>query len=154
MAIILIMKLCLACSAGGHLDEMLQLEPLYKNYGHFFITFSRQDSESALKNEKVYFIPRPARNPFTTIADFFRALKILLKEKPDAVIATGADVTVPICYAAKLLGKKVIFSESFCRPYSPSISGRLVYPIADLFIIQWKDLAKFYPKAVYGGSIF
>ena len=91
---------------------------------------------------------------YETIADFFRALKILMREKPDAVIATGADVTVPVCYAAKLLGKKVIFSESFCRPYSASISGRLVYPIADLFIIQWKELGKFYPKAVYGGSIF
>ncbi len=148
------MKICLACSAGGHLDEILQLRPFFSKHEYFFITFRRADTESLAKNEKIHFLERPARNPITTLLDFFSALKILKNENPDVIISTGADVAVPVCYAAKILWKKIIFIESFCRPYQPSISGRLVYPIADLFIIQWKALQKFYPRAKFGGSIF
>jgi UDP-N-acetylglucosamine:LPS N-acetylglucosamine transferase len=148
------MKICLACSAGGHLSEMLQLRDFYSKHGHFFITFKRADTESLAKNEKVFFIERPGRNPINTIKSFIQGWKIISREKPDIVISTGADVALGVCYAAKLHGKKVIFIESFCRPYTPGWTGRLVYPIADLFIVQWQDVKKYYKKAIYGGSIF
>lgn len=148
------MKICLACSAGGHLSEMLQLEQFYKKHEHFFITFKRSDTEDLSKREKVFFSGRPGRNPFATIKSILDSYKTLKKENPDLVIATGADVTVPVCWLAKLMGKKVIFIESFCRPFIPSLSGRLVQPIADLFITQWEQVTKHYRKAVYGGSIF
>ncbi len=148
------MKICLSCSAGGHLAEMLQLQPLYKKFDHFFITFEREDSKSLKEKEKVFFVERPGRNPIKTIYSAVQSLKILLKEKPGLIIATGADVTVPVCFLGKLLGKKIIFIESFCRPLRPGVSGRLVYRIADLFIYQWKGLAKYYPKGKYGGFIF
>ncbi|MBS3061346.1 MAG: polysaccharide biosynthesis protein [Candidatus Diapherotrites archaeon] len=147
-------KICLACSAGGHLQEMLQLAPFYSKFDHFFLTFSRKDSDSLAKTEKVAFATRPARNPISTLACIKESFEIFHREKPDVVIATGADVSVPMCFIAKLYGKKVVFIESFCRPLKPGISGRLVYPIADLFIYQWKALAKYYPKGKFGGSIF
>ena len=74
------MKICLACSAGGHLDEILQLRPFFSKHKYFFISFRRADTESLVKKEKIYFLERPARNPITTIIDFFRALKILQNE--------------------------------------------------------------------------
>lgn len=147
-------KISLACSAGGHLAEMRQLEPYYSNYPHFFISFKRPDTEDLAKTEHVFFVERPARNPLATMRCIGQTWKILWNEKPDLVIATGADVSVPACVIAKLLGKKVVFIESFCRPYKPGISGRMVYFFADLFIYQWKQLAKAYPRGVYGGSIF
>lgn len=150
------MKVCLACSAGGHLSEMLQLREFYgkKGRGHYFLTFKRADSESLVKKEKVYFVSRPGRNPFRTIANFFQSLKFFMREKPDLVVSTGADVAVASCYIAKIFGKKVVYIESFCRPFRPSISGRMVHAIADLFIVQWKPVKKYYKKAVYGGAIF
>lgn len=148
------MKVCLACSAGGHLAEMLQLEPFYGKREHYFVTFRRPDSESLAKREKVFFIERPARNPLAFILNKIQALQIILKEKPDLVISTGADVALTTCWWAKLLGKKVIFIESFCRPYVPGITGKLVEPVADLFIVQWKPVQKHYRNAVYGGPIF
>ena len=81
-------------------------------------------------------------------------MKILIKEKPDVVISTGADCALATCYLAKLFGKKVIYIESFCRPTRPSITGKLVYIIADLFIYQWEEVGKYYPKGKFGGSIF
>ena len=37
---------------------------------------------------------------------------------------------------------------------SGSLTGRLVYPFADLFLVQWKALQQIYPKAIYVGGIF
>jgi len=136
------------------LQEMLQLKPFYSRFDHFFVTFKRADTESLSRHEKVLFVERPARNPIATIRCTWQSLRILQKENPDVVIATGADVSVPVCVWAKLFGKKVIFIESFCRPIRPGISGRIVYPFADLFIYQWKELEKYYKRGKFGGSIF
>ena len=52
------------------------------------------------------------------------------------------------------MGKKVIYIESFARVDEPSLTGKLMYHVADLFIVQWKEMMEFYPNAVYGGGIF
>jgi UDP-N-acetylglucosamine:LPS N-acetylglucosamine transferase len=146
----------LACSAGGHLTEMRQLAPFYQDSPHAFITFRRPDTESLSQKEKVHFIERPARNPLRTLQSFLEAWKIIRKEKPKMVVSTGADVTVPVCIAAKLQGIPIVFIESFCRPYTPSWSGRIISLFADRVIYQWNNpaLKEAYPNGIYGGSIF
>ena len=79
---------------------------------------------------------------------------LYLKVKPDIVISTGALATVPICLISKMFNKKIIYIESFARIYDPSLTGKIMYRFADVFIIQWKELKKFYPKAKYFGGIF
>ncbi len=148
------MKLLLACSAGGHLAEMRQLEPFYSHYPHAFVTFERFDTKELGKKEKVYFITRPARNILSTLHACIEAWGVVAKENPSLIISTGADVTVPICIAGKLQGKKVIFIESFCRPLTPSVSGRIVSLFADRVIYQWPQLKRYYPGGILGGSIF
>lgn len=146
------MKLCLACSAGGHLTEILQILDAFEGHKTFFVTFLREDSKS-LKN--AYFIEDPKRSPTRLIKAVFQSYRILKKENPDIIISTGAGVAVPACYLAKLLGKKVVFLESFCRVKTPSLSGKIVYPIADLFLVQWKDmLPRYGKKAMYWGAVF
>ncbi len=147
-------KICLVCSSGGHLKEMLQLKTFYKKHSYYFVTFNREDGKSLAKKEKTFFVECPARNPLKFFQNFFQSLKILLKEKPEIIISTGADAALATCYLGKLLGAKIIYIESFCRPIKPSITGKIVYPIADLFVYQWKELKKSYPKGKYGGSIF
>ncbi len=148
------MKICLACSAGGHLNEMLQLKKIYSKHKHYFLTFKRTDTESLSKKEKIYFTKRPGRNIINFLINFYQSLKIFLKEKPDLIISTGADVTLNTCIIGKIFGKKIIFIESFCRTNTPSITGKICYLFSDLFIVQWKEMMKIYPKAKYGGSIF
>ncbi len=147
-------KICLACSAGGHLAEMLQLREFYGKHEHFFITFRRADTESLAEKEKVFFAELPRRNPLATAQSFFQCLDILRRENPGVIISTGADLGLIACIAGKILGKKIVFIESFCRPYKPGISGKIAYKFADLFIYQWKELEQYYPKGIFGGSIF
>jgi UDP-N-acetylglucosamine:LPS N-acetylglucosamine transferase len=143
------MKVGIAASAGGHLTEVLQLKKAFRKYPHFFVTFKREDVDR-LSNEKVYYIKDPKRNLFKLFYNLFRSLKIFLRERPNVIITTGAGVVVPICYVAKIFKSKIIFIESMAAIYKPSLSGRFVYPISDLFVVQWKNLLKYYLKAIYG----
>jgi UDP-N-acetylglucosamine:LPS N-acetylglucosamine transferase len=147
-------KICLACSAGGHLSELMGLKDFYSKKNHFFITFEREDTKSLAKSEKVFFAQYPDRNPLLYLKCFFDCWRTIQKEKPSAIISTGSHIGVIACLAGKLLGKKTIFIESFCRIKEPSLSGKVAYLFCDMFVYQWKELEKFYPKGIYGGSIF
>jgi UDP-N-acetylglucosamine:LPS N-acetylglucosamine transferase len=137
-------------SAGGHMNQLLKLLPL-ADKDVFFIT-SAQHMRKSLKDYKIYYIKDPVRNSWRFFINSIIAFSILLKERPNVVITTGAGLVVPICLLAKLLfGSKIIFIETMSRIESPSRTGKIIYPIADLFIVQWKNLLKFYgKKAVYG----
>ncbi len=148
------MSILLTCSAGGHLSEMRQLHSFYEKHDHFFVTFRRPDTESLSQNKKVFFIERPARNPIQTLRAFFQAWTIIAREQPKLIISTGADVTVPVCIAAKLRGVPIIFIESFCRVEEPGVTGRIVSWFADKTFYQWRSLKPFYPAGTYVGSIF
>jgi len=147
------MKLCLVCSAGGHLTEMKQLEDFYSRYDHFFVTLRKHDTKDF--REKAYFIIDPQRNPVKFILNALQSLGILLKENPGIIVSTGAGMAIPFCWIGKMFGKKIMFIESFCRIEEPSLSGKLVYPVSDLFLVQWKEqLKKYGKKAEYHGSVF
>lgn len=135
------------------MTEVLQVEAVFKKYKHFFVTFKRKDIETKLKNKRVYFINDPKRDPLKFLYNFFQSLRIFLKEKPDLIISTGAGMAIMFCYIAKFFGKKIIFIESLAAVVAPSFSGRFIYPITDLFIVQWRKLLKFYPRAIYGGAL-
>ena len=82
------------------------------------------------------------------------AWKLLHKEKPDLIISSGAAIAVPFFYIGKLLGVNLIYIEVFDRIDKPTLTGRIVYPITDKFIVQWNEQKKVYPKAINLGSIF
>ena len=43
--------------------------------------------------------------------------------------------------------------ETIANLHSRSLAGRLVYPVADLFLVQWESMLELYPKAVYAGRV-
>lgn len=152
------MKICFIASSGGHLDELLMLKPLMKKYDSYIITEKTSYSVLTDKENVVYYVSQIDRREivflFKLIILLVQSAWLLIKEKPDVVIATGALVSVPTCLLAKLFGRKVVFIETFAKLYSPSLSGKIVYRFADLFIIQWDSLKTYYQNAVYGGWIY
>lgn len=148
-------KLCLTCSAGGHLTEMFHLKKCYSKFPHFFVTFKRRDTSELSKKEKTYFVTDPGRNPINFLKNMFQSFRVLSKERPAVIMSTGAGVGIPISYLAKLVfGCKIVFVESFCRTEHPSLTGRIIYPIADMFMVQWEELLEKYgDKAIYRGAI-
>lgn len=152
-------KILLISSIGGHLTQLLQLESLFKNYRYHIVTEKSAITKDLMDKYPISLLLYGARNyPIRYLFKFpyniIKSLCIFAKYRPDIVITTGAHTAVPMCYIAKLFGKKVVFIESFSKSTSPTLSGRLVYPISDLFIVQWESMKAIYPNAVYGGSIY
>ena len=152
-------KVLFISSLGGHLTQLLQLKPLFKEYEYHIITEKSIITEDLKKQYNMSFLAYGARNYlfryiFKFSYNIFKSFYYFLREKPDVIVTTGAHTAVPMCYIAKLFGKKVIFIESFAKTSTPTISGKLIYPIADLFIVQWQGMKVHYPKAIYGGSIY
>ena len=137
------------------MTHLYMLKPFWKNKDRFWVTFDKDDAKSILSGEKVYpcFFPTN-RNLKNLIRNTFLAVRILRKEKPDLLISSGAAVAVPFFYIAKLMGKKLIYIEVYDRIDKPTLTGRLVYPIVDSFIVQWEEQKQVYKKAVNFGSIF
>ncbi|MFB4165194.1 PssD/Cps14F family polysaccharide biosynthesis glycosyltransferase [Alteribacillus sp. JSM 102045] len=152
-------KVLFISSVGGHLTQLMQLKPLFEKYDYYLVTEKTEVTAAMKKDHPMSFLVYGARNyPISYLFKFsfncLKSLGIFLKERPDVVVTTGVHTSVPMCYIAKLFRKKVVFIESFAKTSSPTLSGRLVYPIADLFIVQWETMLKHYPKAVHGGSIY
>ena len=152
-------KICLVCSAGGHLEEIKKIKCLYGEYDYFFISYKDFHTLNLSKKEKFYFIQNPQRkqglyNPLNLLISFLQSFSIIFREKPDFIISTGAGVAVPVCYAAKIMGKKVIFIASIACVKKLNLSSKLVYFLADLFFVQYPCLAKKYKKAIFGGNLY
>ncbi len=154
-------KVLFISSTGGHFNELMQLSPLFEKYDYRIITEKDKANES-LKNkygEKLYFLPYGTRAKLLTyiFKYFYLCLKTIylyFKIRPKVIVTTGTHTAGPMCYLGKIFGTKIIYIETFANRNTKTATGRLIYPIADLFIVQWKEMLEIYPKAVYGGSIY
>lgn len=154
-------KIMFISSTGGHLNELLQLKSLFHKYEYCIIT-EKTESNKSLKDqypghvEYLYYGTKHNMWKYWYIFPYncFKSLCFFIKLRPDVVISTGSHTAVPMCYIAHLFRKKVIYIETFANIYTKTVAGRLVYPIADQFIVQWESMLELYPDAIYGGWIF
>ena len=148
-------KVCLVGSSGGHLTHLYMLKPFWNSKKRFWVTFDKEDARSLLLSEKMYSCYYPTnRNLLNLVRNTVVAWQVIKKEKPDLIISSGAAVAVPFFYLGKLFGAKLIYIEVFDRIDKPTMTGKLVYPIVDKFIVQWEEQKQVYKKAVNLGSIF
>lgn len=149
------MKICLVGSSGGHVTHLYLLKPFWKDKERFWVTFDKEDTRSILGNETFYPCHYPTnRNLKNLIKNTVLAFNILRKERPDVIISSGAAVAVPFFYLGKLFGAKTVYIEVFDRIDAPTLTGKIVYPVTDKFIVQWEEMKKVYPKAINLGGIF
>ena len=154
-------KVLFISSTGGHLNELLQLSPLFEKYDSYIITEKDKANENLKQTygERLYFLPYGTRAKlFTYIFKYlflcFKTLYLYAKIRPKVIVTTGKHTAGPICILGKIFGSKIVYIETFANTNRKTATGRLLYPIADLFIVQWEEMLKIYPKAVYGGSIY
>jgi UDP-N-acetylglucosamine:LPS N-acetylglucosamine transferase len=145
-------KICLVCSHGGHLTEILQLSKAFEGHEKFFISY---DTVRTRDLDNKYLLQNIGRNPIRFLAIIPGIFHILRKEKPDIILSTGAEIAIPVFIIAKIFRIRTIFIESLCRIKQPSHTGQIVYPFADIFLVQWESLlAKYGKKARFRGSVF
>lgn len=151
-------KVCFVASGGGHLMEIMKLVPAVNGHDLYIVTEKNVASEGPISQFRHYYVLQQERRKlnfvFRFVYNIVVSLFYLLKERPDVVVSTGAGAAYPTCRWAKILGKKVVFLESFARSKNKSKTGQLMYQKADYFLVQWKDMLKLYPNASYHGSVY
>lgn len=148
-------KICLVGSSGGHLAHLYMLKSFWGDKDRVWVTFDKEDARSLLEGEKFYPCYFPTnRSVKNLLKNAVVAWRVLKKEKPDLIISSGAAIAVPFFYLGRLMKIKLIYIEVFDRIDKPTMTGKMVYPIADRFIVQWEELKKTYPRAINLGSIF
>ncbi|XP_016992339.2 UDP-N-acetylglucosamine transferase subunit ALG14 [Drosophila takahashii] len=91
---------------------------------------------------------------FTALWSLLFSCYLVWRDRPQLILCNGPGTCVPFCYAAwmwRLLGRlpahsRIVFVESFCRVETLSLSGRLLLPLADLFVVHWPQLAERYEE--------
>ncbi len=150
-------KICFAASSGGHYEQLMMLSPLMEKYDSFILT-EQTGYGTAAKDKKTYYLHQVNRRERTFIWKMIKnvglSLKIYFAEKPNVVICTGVLAMIPMCLIAKVMGKKLIYIESFAKVTSPTETGKLLYRFADQFYVQWPQMQKVYPNSIYLGGIY
>lgn len=147
-------KLCLIASAGGHLSQLLSLSPVWQGYEVICVSTGQMVKEKLDTIGKTYIVGECNReHPIQTMGVMFKCFKIILKERPDVVLSTGAAAGFLMCFWGKLCGAKIIWMDSIANACKLSMSGRMIRPFSDLILSQWPDVAARYPKVEYAGEV-
>ena len=154
-------KVMFISSTGGHLSEMLKLKSLFDKYDYHIIT-EKTKSNIKLKDKysgRINFLIYGTKDymltyPFKLIANCFKSLYFYLKVRPDYIITTGAHSAGPMCLLGKIFGSNIIYIETLANKDTKTITGKMLYPFSDLFVVQWEEMLELYPNAVNGGWIY
>jgi beta-1,4-N-acetylglucosaminyltransferase len=145
----------LVCSSGGHLQQMLALKGAWEPFSHVWVTFDKSDCQSLLAGEDVVYAYWPTnRSLKNLVRNSFVAWRTLRRVRPRIMLTTGAGVAVPFAWLGRLFGVHIIYVESFTRIERPSLSCRLIAPVAHRMYAQWPELLAAMPQARYAGSVF
>lgn len=175
-------KTLIVIGSGGHTHEMVRLvknlNPELYNPRSYVMADTDLSSEnkiieleqSFVKNSvgkyQILKIPRSRSvnqslitSVVTTCHSILYSIPLILKMMPDLILCNGPGTCIPVCLIAFLVNTfvfsniKIVFVESFCRVKSLSLSGKILLYLADVIIVQWPDLLKKYPNAVFLGRL-
>ncbi len=145
----------LVCSTGGHLLQLVALSGAWSETKRVWITFDKSDARSLLAAEQVVFAYGPTnRSIVNLVRNLGLAFRLLRRFRPRVIVTTGAGVAVPFCWIGRLRGARVVYVESLSRIDSPSLSYRLIRPVATRLYCQWPEFASAVRGARYVGSVF
>ena len=146
-------RVLLVTSPGGHLLQMLELELAWRDTDRTWVTLSSEDVGHLLSGEEVVtgHGPTPRSVP-NFLRNLLLAWRTVRGHDPDVILSTGAALAVPFFIVGKMHGCRLVFVESLTRVRGLSLSGRLVYPLADAVFVQW-PLAARRRRARYVGSL-
>jgi beta-1,4-N-acetylglucosaminyltransferase len=148
-------EILLVASNGGHLLQLSQLKETWPREQRHWVTFDKPDARSMLAGEDVTYAHHPTnRNIPNLLRNLLLSLRLVRRLRPHAIVTTGAGVAVPFCWVGRLLGARIVYIESFARVNRPSLTGKLVHPVAHRFFVQWPDMRTHFRKAEYRGGIF
>ena len=154
-------KVMFISSTGGHFNELMQLKPLFNKYDYHIVTEKdtiTKEYKEEYKEKISYLLYGTRAHMLKYIFQFtyncLKTIYLYMKIRPKYIVTTGTHTAGPMCCLGKIFGSKIIYIETFANRNTKTATGSLIYKFADLFIVQWEEMLKIYPKAKLGGSIY
>jgi len=145
----------LVCSSGGHLLQLRALAHAWRPFVRCWVSFDKSDVRSLLAGEPLVFAYGPTnRSVKNLVKNLWLAASVIRRARPKVILTTGAGVAVPFCWIGRLAGARVVYVESLTRIHAPSLSCRLIKPVASRVYVQWPELVPAVSGARYVGSVF
>lgn len=148
------LRLLVGASAGGHLTQLLQLAPCWEGLSPVFVSTLPIVAPELERRGRTYIIGECNRfHPLRALAVVWRALRIILAERPVVVLTTGSLPMAIFAAQAKLFGARIVWIDSITNVERLSLSGRFARRFADLCLTQWPHLASVAERIEYAGEL-
>jgi UDP-N-acetylglucosamine:LPS N-acetylglucosamine transferase len=146
--------LLFVASSGGHLAQLLALEPWYRDRARHWVSFDTPDAVSLLRGESVTWAHHPTtRNIVNLLRNLLLAARLVRRRRAGVLLTTGAGVAVPFVVVAWLLRIPAVYIEVVDRIDTPTLTARLCRPLLSAMLVQWEEQRRFYPEATVVGQL-
>lgn len=135
-------RLLAIASGGGHWIELLRLRPAFEGWDVAYVSMF-ENYTSAIPGARYYTVPDASR--FDKLAFpkvLARALPIMLKERPHAIVTTGSAPMLAFLLIARLMGTKTLWIDSIAQAEELSSSGKVARKLATKTVAQWPEVAR------------
>jgi hypothetical protein len=147
-------RVLFACSAGGHLAQLLQLRTWYSHHDRTWVTFELPDAVSLLGDEQVVWGHYPTtRNLPNLVRNTVLAFRQIKRTRPTVIVSSGAAIAVPFFWIGKLFGAKTVYLEVIDRIDTRTMTARLVSPVTDLIVGQDESQRVLFPGCHVIGTL-
>jgi UDP-N-acetylglucosamine:LPS N-acetylglucosamine transferase len=149
------LRVCLAASAGGHLDQLLRMKQAWDQYRAFLVTTVGKAEEVERRTGlRTYVVGESNReHPLRVLRVLGGCVGVMMRERPEVVVSTGAAHGCLLALLGKLMGARVVWVDSIANVERASLSGRIVRYVADVFLVQWPGVARQWRRAEYVGEL-
>jgi UDP-N-acetylglucosamine:LPS N-acetylglucosamine transferase len=135
-------KVLAVASSGGHWVQLRRVTPAFAESEVVYVTVL-ESYRSQVPENKFYTVKDATRwNKVGLIVLALQLAWIIVKEKPDVVISTGAAPGYFAILLGRLFRAKTIWIDSMANIEELSMSGSRVGRYADLWLTQWPHLAR------------
>lgn len=148
-------RVMLVGSSGGHLAQLMRLEPWWSRHDRSWVCFQKPDAQNLLADERVTWAYHPTtRNLRNFARNLVLSARVLRRERPDVIVSTGAGVAVPFFWVGRMLGAHTVYLEVYDRIDSATMTGRMCWPVTELFLVQWPEQQQLYRDTVTAGTVY
>jgi beta-1,4-N-acetylglucosaminyltransferase len=137
-------KLLVVSSVGGHLEEVRHIVSSLNEFDVVWVVNDELKDSRDLPG-RTYRIAHAERD-WRVALNVWEAWKIIRTERPDAMLSAGAGPAVPMAAICRIRRIPVVFVECITQVDSPSLTGRLMYHLANRFFYQWPELSGTFPR--------
>ena len=122
--------------------QLLRLRPAFESFDTVYVSMFESYAQQ-VGAERFHVVPDASRFDIKAFAPVFaRAIRILIRERPTAIVTTGSAPMLAFITLGRLIGCRTLWVDSVANSERLSSSGRLAKRIAHVCVSQWPAVAK------------